>query len=42
MFKDSIDFFFVGGGVVDDDDAKDLEFINKFDVLQIKMKNKIG
>ena len=37
MFKDSIDFVFVGGG---GGDEEDLEFVNKFDILQIKMKKK--
>lgn len=42
MFKDSINFVFVVViSVVYDDDEEDLEFVNKFDVLQIKMK-KIG
>ena len=47
MFKYSIDFIFVvfiGVVVVvvddDDDEEEDLEFVNKFDALQIKTKKK--
>ena len=35
MFKDSIDFVFVV-----DDDEQDLDFVNKLDILQIKMEKK--
>lgn len=35
MFMDSIDFIFI---VVDDYDQEDLEFVNKFDALEIKKK----
>lgn len=42
MFKDSIDFVFVVViGVIVDDNEEDLEFVNKFDVLQIKTKKRL-
>ena len=40
MFKDSIDFVFVFVFVIVVADEKDLDFVNKFDVLQIKTKQK--
>ena len=41
MFKDSIDFVFVVDiGVVVDDDEQDLDFVNKFDILEIKTEKK--
>lgn len=40
MFKNSIDFVFFVIVVVGGDDGENLEFINKFDVLQIKTKIK--
>lgn len=40
MFKDSINFVFVGVVGVVVDDEEDLEFANKVDVLQIKTKER--
>ena len=41
MFKDFINFVFVVDiGVVVDDDEKDLDFVNKLDILQIKTEKK--
>ena len=41
MFKVSINFvFLVDIGVVVDDDEKDLDFVNKLDILQIKTEKK--
>ena len=41
MFKDYINFVFVVVDVDDDNDEEDLEFVNKFDAFQIKMKKQV-